>query len=100
MAAVVLTLRAALAALLLLFPGLSHATVSLAAYNVKLNETTVSGISSGAYMAVQFGVAHSAAVKGVGAIAGGPYYCAQDDVNTATGTAGEHHEQLGLVGIH
>ena len=38
---------------------------------------TVSGVSSGAYMAVQFHVAHSAVVKGAGAIAGGPYYCAQ-----------------------
>jgi poly(3-hydroxybutyrate) depolymerase len=41
---------------------------------------TVSGVSSGAYMAVQFQVAHSALVKGVGAIAGGPYYCAQGGV--------------------
>ena len=40
-------------------------------------EYTVSGVSSGAYMAVQFHVAHSAVVKGAGAIAGGPYYCAQ-----------------------
>ncbi len=38
---------------------------------------TVSGVSSGAYMAVQFQVAHSASVRGVGAIAGGPYGCAQ-----------------------
>jgi poly(3-hydroxybutyrate) depolymerase len=38
---------------------------------------TVSGVSSGAYMAVQFHVAHSATVRGAGAIAGGPYYCAQ-----------------------
>ena len=41
---------------------------------------TVSGVSSGAYMAVQFHVAHSALVKGVGAIAGGPYYCAQGSI--------------------
>lgn len=44
---------------------------------------TVSGVSSGAYMAVQFHVAHSATVKGAGAIAGGPYYCAQGSVWTA-----------------
>jgi poly(3-hydroxybutyrate) depolymerase len=41
------------------------------------HEYTVSGVSSGAYMAVQLHVAHSAAVRGAGAIAGGPYYCAQ-----------------------
>jgi poly(3-hydroxybutyrate) depolymerase len=44
---------------------------------------TVSGVSSGAYMAVQFHVAHSAMVKGAGAIAGGPYYCAQGSSWTA-----------------
>ena len=38
---------------------------------------TASGISSGGFMAVQLNVAHSRTVKGVGVIAGGPYYCAQ-----------------------
>jgi pimeloyl-ACP methyl ester carboxylesterase len=36
---------------------------------------TVSGLSSGAYMAVQYAVAHSSRVNGVGVFAGGPYYC-------------------------
>src|SRR3954452_16646711 len=44
---------------------------------------TVSGVSSGAYMAVQFHVAHSAMVHGAAAIAGGPYYCAQGSLWTA-----------------
>jgi Esterase PHB depolymerase len=44
---------------------------------------TVSGVSSGGYMAVQFHVAHSASVKGAAAIAGGPYYCAMGSVWTA-----------------
>jgi poly(3-hydroxybutyrate) depolymerase len=44
---------------------------------------TVSGVSSGAYMAVQFQVAHSRMVRGIAAIAGGPYYCAQGSVWTA-----------------
>jgi poly(3-hydroxybutyrate) depolymerase len=38
---------------------------------------TASGISSGGFMAVQLHVAHSGTVKGVGVLAGGPYYCAQ-----------------------
>lgn len=42
-------------------------------------QITVSGISSGAYMAVQFGTAHSAAVSGVAVTAGGPYFCAGED---------------------
>ncbi len=35
-------------------------------------------------MAVQFDVAYSSHLKGAGIIAGGPYYCAQGDVDTAT----------------
>jgi poly(3-hydroxybutyrate) depolymerase len=57
----------------------------LGSYDVKLDETSVSGISSGAYMAVQLAVARSAIVVGVGAIAGGPYACAQGKVSTALG---------------
>lgn len=53
------------------------ATVNLPAYNVKIEETSVSGISSGGYMAAQFGVAWSSIVKGVGIVAAGPYGCAQ-----------------------
>ena len=37
---------------------------------------TVSGISSGGFMAVQHHVVWSADVDGVGSIAGGPYWCA------------------------
>lgn len=37
---------------------------------------TLSGVSSGGYMAQQFHVAHSAQVSGVGIIAAGPYRCA------------------------
>jgi hypothetical protein len=40
-------------------------------------ETSVSGISSGAYMAGQFQIAHSKTVVGAAIIAGGPYGCAE-----------------------
>lgn len=73
-------------ALALAATGATAATITLPAYNVKKDETSVSGISSGAYMAVQVAVAHSSFIKGVGAIAGGPYYCAQNNMFTATGT--------------
>ncbi len=46
-------------------------------------QISVSGISSGGYMAVQFHVAYSASVVGAGVVAGGPYYCAQDRVSVA-----------------
>lgn len=39
--------------------------------------TSVSGISSGAYMAGQFQIAHSKVVVGAAIIAGGPYGCAE-----------------------
>ena len=52
---------------------------------IDLAETTVSGISSGAYMAVQMGVVKSRLVRGVAATAGGPYMCATNgDVGSAT----------------
>jgi poly(3-hydroxybutyrate) depolymerase len=45
--------------------------------------TTVSGLSSGAYMAVQVQVAFSSRIAGAGVVAGGPYFCAEGDVMTA-----------------
>ena len=41
-------------------------------------QVSVSGVSSGAYMAVQLQVAYSKTFMGVGSIAGGPYYCAEN----------------------
>ena len=69
-----MTLRAALAALV--FTANALAAEPLPALGAH-REYTVSGVSSGAFMAVQFHVAYSAQVEGVAAIAGGPYYCAQ-----------------------
>ncbi|MGQ5522746.1 extracellular catalytic domain type 2 short-chain-length polyhydroxyalkanoate depolymerase [Chitinimonas sp. PSY-7] len=39
-------------------------------------QNTVSGLSSGAFMATQFSVAYSSGIVGAGIVAGGPYYCA------------------------
>lgn len=44
-------------------------------YNVDIKETSVSGISSGGYFAVQMQVAFSSFIKGAGIVAGGPYDC-------------------------
>jgi len=44
---------------------------------------TVSGLSSGGYMAVQMHVAHSSLIRGAGVIAAGPYYCAGGSLLTA-----------------
>ena len=70
-----LTCAAALS-LLLISAGVS-AAAPLPKLGTDKAEVTVSGISSGGYMAVQFQVAYSQMVRGAGILAGGPYYCAQ-----------------------
>ena len=78
------------ASLLLLAPAGAHAATNAAkavkpaatkdapalpGYQADLSQTTVSGLSSGGFMAAQFAVAYSATVAGAGIIAGGPYFC-------------------------
>jgi poly(3-hydroxybutyrate) depolymerase len=46
-------------------------------------QVSVSGLSAGGYMAVQYQVAYSASVMGAGVIAGGPYYCAAGNLSYA-----------------
>jgi poly(3-hydroxybutyrate) depolymerase len=61
----------------------SHALAtpaSLPAYGADPKQTSVSGLSSGAFMAVQLQVAYSASIVGAGVVAGGPYYCAANNV--------------------
>lgn len=55
----------------------------LPALSLQKSAVTVSGISSGAYMASQFAVAYSASVAGAGMVAGGPYGCSNGSVSTA-----------------
>lgn len=65
-------------------------TDKLPALGAKIDETSVSGISSGAYMAGQFEFAESKLVVGAAIIAGGPYGCAESvfaDVMPGPGTA-------------
>ena len=54
-------------------------------------EVSVSGLSSGGYMAVQMHVAYSATfTKGAGVVAGGPFYCAEGSIVNATGRCMTH----------
>lgn len=48
----------------------------LPALGVDSTRTSISGLSSGAFMSVQYDVAFSASTIGVGVVAGGPYNCA------------------------
>jgi poly(3-hydroxybutyrate) depolymerase len=68
---------AALLAALALQPTAAQATGELPALGADLGATSVSGLSSGAYMAEQIQVAHSTKVVGAGLVAGGPYACAE-----------------------
>jgi poly(3-hydroxybutyrate) depolymerase len=61
-------------------------TPASAMLHVDLSQTSVSGLSSGAFMAVQFHVAFSSIMKGAAIFAGGPFYCAQASETTATTT--------------
>ncbi|MDD3355120.1 PHB depolymerase family esterase [Zoogloea sp.] len=53
------------------------AAASLPALGARKDGVTVSGISSGGFMAVQFQVAYARLVKGAGILAAGPYDCAE-----------------------
>jgi poly(3-hydroxybutyrate) depolymerase len=53
----------------------------LPALGADLSATSVSGLSSGAYMAGQIEVAHSSQIVGAGIVAGGPFACAETEAS-------------------
>lgn len=57
---------------------------------------SVSGLSSGAFFTVQYSVAHSSEVVGSGIVAGGPYYCTQDDFNNVGGLCTSHGNRIDI----
>lgn len=86
-----LPIAAALLALAALLFGCGEDRAQqLPALGAKSDQTSVSGISSGGYMAGQFEIAHSRKVVGAAIIAGGPYGCSESlfaDVMPGPGTA-------------
>lgn len=54
--------------------------------NIDPQRIAVVGMSSGAYMATQVHLAYSDHLIGAGLVAGGPYGCAEADLDTALGT--------------
>ena len=74
------------------FGSFANAAEPLQSYNIDRDQITVSGISSGGYMASQFHVAYSDMISGAGIVAGGPYRCADSRpadpafTRTVTGT--------------
>lgn len=63
--------------------GCAEPDAPLPSLKIDATRVTVSGVSSGAYMAHQVHLAFSATIAGAALIAGGPYGCAQDDLQTA-----------------
>jgi predicted esterase len=65
--------------LLIVLTVVSSSVLNLGRYNIS-SDFTVSGISSGAYMAVQMHVSYSSLIKGAAIFAGGPWYCAESNL--------------------
>ena len=79
-------MRQGLAAALWLAAAGPGAAEPWPALRIDPSMTTVSGLSSGGYMAVQLHVAHAATFRrGAAAVAAGPYYCAEGQPQHATG---------------
>ena len=86
------------AAALLLRSAAGHATEPLPALGVDESQTSVSGISSGAYMAGQFHLAFSTTVVGAGVVAGGPWGCASNGSGDALLLGGFDNAARALTG--
>lgn len=71
---------AALAVASLLAAAVQARPPALPALGADPGQTSVSGLSSGAYMAAQLQVAYSKDIVGAGIVAGGPYYCAANNI--------------------
>jgi hypothetical protein len=57
--------------------GMVREAVKLGRYNVEKGKSSVSGLSSGAFMTVQLHLAHSSSFCGAGIVAGGPFRSAE-----------------------
>lgn len=74
---------AALAMTSALASALASADTPLPPLYLNVEQITVSGLSSGGYMATQMHFAYSDWINGAGIIAAGPYFCARNDIKTA-----------------
>lgn len=78
--------RRSAALALITFMSISAAAEPLPRNIVDRTQVSVSGLSSGGFMAVQMHVAYSATfAKGAGVVAGGPYDCAEGALSNALG---------------
>jgi len=66
-------------------------------YNVNVSSISVSGVSSGGAMAIQYHIAHSSDIIGAGIIAGPPYWCANDNVQIALGPCAKYPRLISIT---
>jgi poly(3-hydroxybutyrate) depolymerase len=62
-------------------PAIAADAPALHGFNAAIEDSSISGISSGGFMAVQFATAWSSVIKGVGVVAGGPFWCARAEAD-------------------
>ncbi|MDC8831721.1 extracellular catalytic domain type 2 short-chain-length polyhydroxyalkanoate depolymerase [Alteromonas gilva] len=79
------TAKCTIAASLVMLAGSASASDDAPSLQLDTRAITVSGLSSGGYMATQFHLANSDKVVGAAMLASGPYYCAQNNIATALG---------------
>lgn len=80
--------------LFLVSASYAQTTNKLPKLNIDSTSITVSGVSSGAFMAVQLHVALSSVFKGAASVAGGPYWCAEGNAGLAQDKCMKHPEKI------
>lgn len=73
-----------------------QAAARLERLNIDPNQISVSGVSSGAMMAVQLNVIYSSWIHGMGSIAGGVFACAENNPMRAVGVCMKMPEQINV----
>jgi poly(3-hydroxybutyrate) depolymerase len=76
-----LLIRLIALAFLLVLLACSRGGDALPGLGINIAETSVSGLSAGAYMAGQLQVVHSEQIVGAGIVAGGPFGCAESQAD-------------------
>lgn len=90
-----LVIAAAVSLTLLAMACAVHAAQPLPALTIDKARTSVSGLSSGGFMAVQLHVAYSGTFKtGAGVVAGGPFNCAEGSLGNAVGRCMAHDSSI------
>lgn len=75
-------------------PPPAPAAPALSAYKIDPQSITISGVSSGGFMAVQMGVAFAKKISAVASVAGGIYWCSEGNTEKAKEVCMGHPEQI------